>query len=64
MTFKELVDHSSLENKIKFQKQIIQEQISDIEKNGDNGFEYKKRQLENMKNDLVKLENEYKTINK
>lgn len=64
MTFKELVDHSSLENKIKFQKQIIQEQISDIEKNGDNGFGYKKRQLENMKNDLVKLENEYKTINK
>lgn len=64
MMFKELVENPSLENKIRFQKQIIQEQIHDIEKNGDNGFGFKKKKLENMKNDLVKLENEYKTINK
>lgn len=62
MKFIDLISNQSLENKIKFKKQQINWLREDIKQNGDNGFGYKKNQLENMKEDLIKLENEIKRI--
>lgn len=62
MKFKELIDNPSLENKIKFKKYQINLLKKDIENNGDNGFGYKKIQLENMNEDLRKLENEFTRV--
>ena len=62
MKFIDLVNNPSLENKIKFKKQQINWLKEDIKQNGDNGFGYKKIQLENMLEDLIKLENEIKRI--
>lgn len=62
MKFIDLINNPSLENKIKFKKQQINWLEEDIKQNGDNGFGYKKIQLENMLEDLIKLENEIKRI--
>lgn len=62
MKFIDLINNPSLENKIKFKKQQINWLEEDIKQNGDNGFGYKKTQLENMLEDLIKLENEIKRI--
>lgn len=59
MKFKELIDNPTIKNKIKFKKYQIKQIKEDINKNGDNGFGLKTRQLENMKVDLKKLENEF-----
>ena len=62
MKFIDLINNSSLKNKIKFKEQQINWVKEDIKKNGDNGFGYKKMQLEHMEEDLIKLENETKRI--
>lgn len=62
LKFIDLINNPSLENKIKFKKQQINWLEEDIKQNGDNGFGYKKIQLENMLEDLIKLENEIKRI--
>lgn len=62
LKFIDLVNNPSLENKIKFKSQQINWLQEDIKRNGDNGFGYKKMQLENMEEDLIKLENEIKEI--
>lgn len=59
MKFEELIDNPTIKNKIKFKKYQIKQIKEDINKNGDNGFGSKTRQLENMKVDLKKLENEF-----
>lgn len=63
MKFIELANNNTLENKIEFQKQMISILEEDIQKNGDNGFGLKKKQLENMKSDLQKLQDGHKRIN-
>lgn len=62
MKFIDLINNPTLENKIKFKKQQIKWLEENIKINGDNGFGYKKIQLENLKGDLIKLENENKRI--
>ena len=62
MKFIDLINNPSLENKIKFKKQQIKWLKEDIKNNGDNGFGYKKMQIENMEEDLIKLQNEIKGI--
>lgn len=63
MTFQFLASNYTLENRIIFQKQMIQILKDDIFENGDNGFGLKNRQLNNMIEDLEKLQNELKTRN-
>ena len=63
MTFQFLASNYTLENRIIFQKQMIQILKNDIFENGDNGFGLKNRQLNNMIEDLEKLQNELKTRN-
>ena len=60
MKFIDLINNPTLENKIKFKKQQIHWIEDDIKKNGDNGFGYKKMQLEHLKEDLINMENEIK----
>ena len=62
LEFIDLINNPSLENKIKFKKQQIKWLKEDIKNNGDNGFGYKKMQIENMEEDLIKLQNEIKGI--
>ena len=62
MKFIDLINNPSLENKIKFKSQQINWLKEDIKQNGYNGFGYKKIQLEEMLEDLIKLENEIKRI--
>ena len=62
LKFIDLINNPSLENKIKFKKQQIKWLKEDIKNNGDNGFGYKKMQIENMEEDLIKLQNEIKGI--
>ncbi len=62
MKFIDLINNPTLENKIKFKKQQIKWLEENIKINGDNGFGYKKIQLENLKGDLIKLKNENKRI--
>ena len=64
LKFKDLINNQTLENKIKFQKQKIKILEDDIKENGDNGFGYKSRQLENLKLDLKVIIDEYKASNK
>lgn len=64
MKFKDLINKQTLENKIKFQRQKIKILEDDIKENGDNGFGYKSRQLENLKLDLKVIIDEYKASNK
>lgn len=64
MKFKDLINNQTLENKIKFQRQKIKILEDDIKENGDNGFGYKSRQLENLKLDLKVIIDEYKASNK
>lgn len=64
LKFKDLINNQSLKNKIKFQKQKIKILEDDIKENGDNGFGYKSRQLENLKEDLNIIIYEYKASNK
>lgn len=64
LKFKDLINNQSLKNKIKFQKQKIKILEDDIKENGDNGFGYKSRQLENLKLDLKVIIDEYKASNK
>lgn len=62
MKFIDLINNPTLENKIRFKKQQIKWIEENIKTNGDNGFGYKKIQLENLKGDLIKLKNENKRI--
>ena len=64
MKFKDLVDNMTLENKIKFQRQMIEIQKKDLAENGDDGFGRKERRLKNMYEDLKRLEDEYKKSHK
>ena len=64
LKFKDLINNQSLKNKIKFQNQKIKILEDDIKENGDNGFGYKSRQLENLKEDLKIIIYEYKASNK
>ena len=64
LKFKVLINKQTLENKIKFQRQKIKILEDDIKENGDNGFGYKSRQLENLKLDLKVIIDEYKASNK
>lgn len=64
LKFKDLINNQTLENKIKFQRQKIKILEDDIKENGDNGFGYKSRQLENLKLDLKVIIDEYKASNK
>lgn len=64
LKFKDLINKQTLENKIKFQRQKIKILEDDIKENGDNGFGYKSRQLENLKLDLKVIIDEYKASNK
>lgn len=62
MKFKEIVDNPSIENQIKFKKECIRRIQEDIKANGDNGFGYKKIQIENIEEDIKKLKNANKRI--
>ncbi len=62
MKFKKIIDNPSIENQIRFKKECFYRIKKDMEINGDNGFGYKKIQLENMQEDIKKLENENKRI--
>ncbi len=62
MKFKELIKDPSIANQIKFKEECIKRIQEDIKANGDNGFGYKKRQIENIEEDIRKLKNENKRI--
>ena len=52
----------SIENQIKFKEECIKRIQEDIKVNGDNGFGYKKMQIEHIEEDIRKLKNENKRI--
>ena len=62
MKFKEIIDNPSNENQIKFKKDCIKRIQKDIKDNGDNGFGYKKMQIEHIEDDIEKLKNENERI--
>ncbi len=62
MKFKEIIDNSTTENQIKFKEECIKRIQKDIKETGDNGFGYKKIQIENIEEDIKKLKNENKRI--
>ena len=62
MKFKEIIDNPSNENQIKFKKDCIKRIQKDIKDNGDNGFGYKKMQIEHIEEDIEKLKNENERI--
>ena len=62
MKFKEIIDNPSNENQIKFKRDCIKRIQKDIKDNGDNGFGYKKMQIEHIEEDIEKLKNENERI--
>ena len=60
--FKEIIDNPTIENKIKFKKECINRIEEDIKLNGD-GWGIKNRQIDMIKEDIKRLENE-ETIKK
>ena len=57
MKFKEIIDNPTIENKIKFKKECINRIEEDIKLNGD-GWGIKNRQIDMIKEDIKRLENE------